>query len=382
MKVLITGWYGTETIGDRAILASLLKDLFEAFGEGLDVLITSIYPFFTMNTLSEDKELYRDIMRIPERVVDSISLVDARKPAEVRRSVLESNLVIMGGGPFDQIAQMSLIEYAFSLAKKKSKSTLVYGCGINVLKSKRYVKSLSRILHFADSIILRDGKSAELAIKYSSDSSIREKISVAIDPAVFTAVRFIESGRYSNCVEDEKYIALNLRDYPEIYDTERSGVDVNNNAVQTLNLLNIDTNVRFVPMHYFDTGGDDRIIGCRAKGGLNFELKVPAKPLNLMQTMEQFSHAAACIGMRFHSVVLQTIVNGNNYILNYTDSNYGKIPAFVEEIGGQEFYKTRIVNLQSGEHGEMMLSEKAFSYNDENIQQKHAIFQRALAKML
>ncbi len=45
VKIAIIGWYGTETIGDRAILAGILSILNKAYG-AYDVKLGSIYPFF------------------------------------------------------------------------------------------------------------------------------------------------------------------------------------------------------------------------------------------------------------------------------------------------------------------------------------------------
>ena len=55
--IMIIGWYGTETIGDRAILASLFKNLFE-LNKNIKLIIGSIYPFHTQLTLIEDNNFY------------------------------------------------------------------------------------------------------------------------------------------------------------------------------------------------------------------------------------------------------------------------------------------------------------------------------------
>jgi hypothetical protein len=50
--------------------------------------------------------------------------------------------------------------------------------------------------------------------------------------------------------------------------------------------------------------------------------------------------------MRFHSVLLQTIVNGSNYILDYTEIKKGKIVGFVNDIDNDGFYNNRCIHLQ------------------------------------
>lgn len=373
MRILITGWYGTETIGDRAILANLLRDLFLACPEPR-VSISSIYPFFTARTLHEDRSFYTDVMAIPVALVDDIEIVDARKLSQFRREVLSSDLIVIGGGPFDQIAQMGMLEYAFKLAKARSIKTLVYGCGVNPLKNKKFITCFENIIKNADSVILRDQKSLELAERYVRDQGITDQVNVAIDPAVFAALRFAKYKQDYFGDEDAGYIALNLRDYPQIYDTEREGASVNDVALDVLKSMSPDRKIVFVPMHYFATGGDDRAIGCWAKSEQKSKMSVVTDPLNLLQTMDVFARADACIGMRFHSVVFQTVLNGNNYILNYTDSGYGKIPGFIEMIDGIDFYRSRIINLQSGERNELHFSEDSFVINEKLIDQYQNVY--------
>ena len=51
--------------------------------------------------------------------------------------------------------------------------------------------------------------------------------------------------------------------------------------------------------------------------------------------------------MRYHSVILQTLGNGRNYILDYTEPNKGKIQGFIKDIDKIDFYKERYINLQN-----------------------------------
>lgn len=50
--VCILGWYGTETLGDRAILDGILSALYLAYGE-CNILLGSLYPFFTERTITK-----------------------------------------------------------------------------------------------------------------------------------------------------------------------------------------------------------------------------------------------------------------------------------------------------------------------------------------
>ena len=56
MRILILGWYGTETIGDRAIFAGLMQLLSQSLGD-INVTVGSLNPFFTERTLIEDLKI-------------------------------------------------------------------------------------------------------------------------------------------------------------------------------------------------------------------------------------------------------------------------------------------------------------------------------------
>ena len=105
--------------------------------------------------------------------------------------------------------------------------------------------------------------------------------------------------------------------------------------------------VKLVPMHTFCVGGDDRYYLAKIALGMNDNrCTVIHKPQNLWELYACYENARACVGMRYHSVVMQTILNGNNFILDYTDPASGKIAGFVKDLKGSEFYSERMIQLQ------------------------------------
>ena len=61
--------------------------------------------------------------------------------------------------------------------------------------------------------------------------------------------------------------------------------------------------------------------------------------------MEKYYDAYFCVGMRFHSVVLQTVLNGKNYILDYTEPQKGKIYGMLDELNIVDVYASRYTSL-------------------------------------
>ena len=52
-KAFIVGWYGTETVGDKAILAGIILDLKKKHGNGIQIIVGSLFPYITNHTLLE-----------------------------------------------------------------------------------------------------------------------------------------------------------------------------------------------------------------------------------------------------------------------------------------------------------------------------------------
>ena len=64
--------------------------------------------------------------------------------------------------------------------------------------------------------------------------------------------------------------------------------------------------------------------------------------------------------MRYHSVLFQTVLNGNNFILDYTNKKSGKIRSFLDEYGLNGFYKSRYINLLEDD-----ITNLQFDFNEE-----------------
>ena len=106
--------------------------------------------------------------------------------------------------------------------------------------------------------------------------------------------------------------------------------------------------VKLVPMHTFYVGNDDRYYLTEIASSLNrSNVKVLQKPFNLYSLYSIYENAEACIGMRYHSIVMQTLLNGNNYILDYTNKDTGKISGFMNMLDSPEFYNNRYANLEN-----------------------------------
>lgn len=343
MKLCILGWYGTETLGDRAILAGILH-LWES-NKLTEIYLGSLYSFFSERTIYEDQNIYEMF-----NIKANITIFNSRRKTELESYINKSDVILIGGGPLMDIDPLFMLKHAFSYAKKKHKKTMVFGCGIGPLYSNQYQKCVVDIMRNSDQIILRDLVSKELLLDIAQSHGINTlDIKIACDPAVICASAY-KQNHFSKKRND--FIVLNFREFPSEYSKNKDLTEqVNKNLINFLSSVSqtfAEKEILLIPMHYFFIGNDDRsFLSKTILENSMPNVKLQNEPLNLSQTFDVFSEAEMAFGMRFHSVVLQTILNGNNYILDYTEINKGKIYGFISEIDKIDFYKNRYFNLQS-----------------------------------
>lgn len=361
-KIVIIGWYGTETIGDRAIFAGLLSLFAKTFNQ-FEVHIGSLFPILTQRTLLEDNAFY---MSISQNKLIDISAFDSGNLYELNAKINCSDLIAIGGGPLcDNISAMYMLEYAFAKGYNKNKITAILGCGVGPFKSKEYSKVFRNIIKYSSLSIFRDENIKEMNVNFP--------YTLSCDPAVFAADYFKRN--YSQSLAKEKVVAINFREIINGVD----GLMAPYWKKEFLNFLkqildNGDNDILLVPMHTFYVGGDDRNTMNELSLSLkNARLKVQNVPLSLFDTMKMFAMAEWCIGMRFHSVLLQTILNGNNYILDYTDPCKGKTINLLNQLGVIGAAKGRYVSLHVDKHIN-------FEFNDRIIEINHLLIENSEMK--
>jgi polysaccharide pyruvyl transferase WcaK-like protein len=382
MKITIIGWYGTETIGDRAILAGLIS-FFNKSYENFEIKLGSLYPFFSERTINEDYSFYKEIIQKDFK----IDIFDSKDSKELLKALQESDLVAMGGGPLMDLNELFMVEYAFKKAKKMGLKTALLGCGVGPLFYKKYRKSVLNITLNSDIIILRDTKSKdnlkEIYIEFNKFFNSKF-VDTSFDPAVECALEF---NKLHTKIEQD-YITINLRDFPMEYCKRRINKNINEELkffIREISEKFSEREIRLIPMHYFHIGGDDRIFLNRIALELKKEnIKVQNPNLTLKETMEIYSNAYFNIGMRFHAVVLQTIVSGKNYILDYTEPKKGKIFGFLSDIDQENFYNERYISLQEDVITVDIIKDvnKRFTINENSILSRIDVYRRKLKEAL
>lgn len=377
MEITVIGWYGTETIGDRAILAGIFRVMSEVF-PSFSVRVGSLYPFYTERTLHEDMDFFQAVSL---NKVSSLTIFDSQSPSQLRNNIRGTDLLIVGGGPLMDLSEMNMLEYAFLFAKKKHVRTMLFGCGWGPLKEKYIIEKAIRLVDLSDCVVFRDDVSLSQCVNYCQDFS--HKVQASIDPAFFAC-------HYFNCnvkeEREEKHISINFRDVSLEGDHYAKNGVSEEMLCDIVRIIATHTGlpVNLVPMHTFFVGGDDRVILNRIEEKVALEnVKALQSPLSLYDTMLQYYHAKLCVGMRFHAVVLQTMLNGNNYVVDYTNPSTGKIVGMMRQMKIMDFYKRRYFSLHTS--NEMFLVDMEgndrFEYNQNEIEDYYNIYVDCLKKM-
>ena len=325
--ILLCGWYGTETLGDRAILAGICRLVRE---ERPDILIdvASFEPFVTEQT---------------RRWLPELSLRGVRRFDEAIRAVQagEYAAVAIAGGPLmTPVPEILALFRLLTTARKKGIPFGVLGCGIGPIGCEgARRRAIASLLRAADICVLRDQPAAEQAAKWGRR---KERTVVACDPAFLWEALRVGRG---NDVGGPPSVALALREWPlheyaagiSMREARRWNDRLESElVVMVRRLLAAPVGVRVVPicMHTLAVGGDDRSYYRRVFAEIPEVVEAIAwRRRAPHDDLRQLRSAGAICGMRFHSVVFALALRKPFLAIDYTRG--GKIAALMDATGNR-----------------------------------------------
>jgi polysaccharide pyruvyl transferase WcaK-like protein/MoaA/NifB/PqqE/SkfB family radical SAM enzyme len=327
--IYITGWYGTETLGDKAILGGILDNL-SRISDGANFIISSIVPYYSEETMEmlKNNEVFHSNK-------DSYQVIGKNLIQNIK-AIKKSDIVVMGGGPLMEIENVNNIYITFIIAKLLRKKTIIYNCGLGPLKSKRLKSIVKKTLEISDLVILRDQLSAD------NYPELVENIDyeVCIDPAV----NFLLNNKKKQNKTNKSYILMSIRDWPLNYCKKENDYDFikekfENSMADLIDYLteNYDVEIILFPMHTYFIGHDDRDFfqGFIEKLNSKKAVNIYEKDYNISEAIELFENAKILVGMRFHSVVFGNTLSIPTLSIDY-DSNIGKVTGFNRLINNNE----------------------------------------------
>lgn len=179
-KILISGYYGFNNIGDESILKAVVSSLRERLGDipgGIEITVLSSDPAGT-------SEKY------------GVRSANRKSIGTLIREVSRCQLLISGGGSLlqDVTSKKSILYYLFImwLARFMGKDYFVYSQGIGPINSAYNRKLTYKILRGASGIVVRDESSREFLTELGLAP---EKVVVTADPVLSLKPAELEPGR-------------------------------------------------------------------------------------------------------------------------------------------------------------------------------------------
>lgn len=325
-KLLICGWYGTETLGDKAILAGVIDAVSASLGP-VEVTVASLHPYVSQMTRAQ----------MPELSGSSIATID-----EAIAIAGSQDLVAFGGGPIMAIHELADMEAILAAARRGGARTLIAGCGVGPIGTRAFQQQIARVLALGDARVYRDAKSMRVAASLGIDT---QSDKVAEDPA-FTWLSSVAPEHPVRQSGDDQVLLLGLRDFPWHDYAEHLSADegraiarrFEHNVLVALDQLvaaRPGLRIRPLPMCTNHFGDDDRFFYMRL-----FERASPEVLSRLDRSLldrelpptvyvEAFRAADAALTMRFHSLVFALGLGTPAVAIDYTLSG-GKVTSLAE----------------------------------------------------
>lgn len=333
--VLIVGWYGTETAGDKAILWDIIRRLNDRVDKPKRIIVSSLHPFITQYT-------------IHEMGLTNVEYVETYTPQF--ENVCEAcDEVIVGGGPLMSLDALDHMLYAIIACRKNGGIVAIGGCGIGPLEGEPYTETVRQMLRLANKVELRDHTSV---VRAKSEFNINAfEVSDPATGYVLANRDIAKSGTVQcNDLNVDYDVACFLRELTFEYsnglscnqEVSRKDLVEQSEFELVRDLATRGYRVRFFAMHTFEVGGDDRVLARRICNQIQKECdpevasrvsyaKLPMSPLELLAAMTK---AKTCLTMRFHSVLFAEKMGLRYIAIDYTSG--GKIKNFLEKVDRED----------------------------------------------
>ncbi|MFV9504779.1 MAG: polysaccharide pyruvyl transferase family protein [Oscillochloridaceae bacterium umkhey_bin13] len=323
LRVLLCGWYGTETTGDKAILGGVIASLRAVLGPA-EFSVASLEPYISEVTRQQMPDLAD---------VATLDLATAHAQAATM------DLVVFAGGPLMAIQALADMHALFDQAARHGVVTLVMGCGVGPLGTPALNQQIRAILDLASVRIYRDHRSAQLAAQLGVRPG---HDAVAEDPAL----TWLQQLDLPAPVRHPCQLLLGLRDWPyhEYAPGVRQAAALKMRFEQEVRqalreLITRDPELRLLPLPMCTNhlGGDDRWFYRRWLHDAP-DLWARVDPVLLgadqppMQIAQVYRGATAALTMRFHATIFALSAQTPLVALDYT-LGQGKVAALAQRHG-------------------------------------------------
>ena len=268
-KIVISGYYGFNNLGDEAVLAGIIS-LLKKRNKELKITVLSADP-------QQTKELYQ------------VNAVSRTSLIQILAALAEADLFISGGGSLLQDVTGSFsVPYYLGLAwlaKMQGTKTVYYAQGAGPLNKKWSRKLTALTLNRFELLGVRDQGSKNLL----KEIGVKKDIKLTVDP-VFALYNPLNNNRQQ--IKGKVEVGVSVRPWSVDYIPELAAA---------LNQFARDKNIKFIlfPMHQ---GADDQI-SQELKAELEAEAEICSLPAVPAKALKKFSELDLFVGVRLHSLI-------------------------------------------------------------------------------
>ncbi len=325
-KVLIMGWYGTETTGDKAILGEVVSFLKERSPQ-CKIVVTTLSEKVSRQTANEIG-LLKDCQIVNLRNASTPKLIE------------KCDAVIFGGGPIMQSNALVDIWKIFREANRQKKARIIFGCGLGPFHTKEMENIARQILQMSTSGFFRDEESLEYAKNLTPDN----EFDFACDPALGYLKRIGRNATNSEIDSTETNIVTLLRANTREFLNHSTLDEYNEHLAKSLGVFlstivkSKEIGVKMLAMNCHYLGGDDRLFNRLVEkySEQSGKIYVKRKYMTLDYILNSLNMSSSALAMRYHGHLFCLALSVPFISINYTGRK-GKIDSLIRRIGYDEW---------------------------------------------
>ncbi|HSI65816.1 MAG TPA: polysaccharide pyruvyl transferase CsaB [Planococcus sp. (in: firmicutes)] len=299
MRIVLSGYYGFDNVGDEAILFAIIQSLKE------------YHPGVNLTVLSNN----------PEKTASSykVDAVNRWNFNEVRKALKASDCLISGGGSLlqDETGLKSITYYSgvMKIAQVLKKPVFIYAQGMGPVKSRINRKIMKHVLQRSEMITVRDKQSKS----FLESIGVTKPIQLVPDPVMAIDASDFISGMNKPADSDKRVISVSVRKWTE----DQSYLNKVASALD--GLVANGHEILMVPMH----GKHDHETSQNVVGMMKHGAEIFPYDSSIEEKMAAVKESDVLLGMRLHALIFASVGNTPFVALSYDP----KIDSFAEIVG-------------------------------------------------
>lgn len=311
-KIVISGYYGFNNIGDESILTAVVNSLREKLDD-IEITVLSASPESTAAKYG-------------------VKSVNRRSFTSVMRAVRKCDLLISGGGSLlqDVTSRKSIHYYLFIMAACRffRKKFFIYSQGIGPIVSKFNSRVTAKVLNRASGIVVRDTSSKELLVKIGVPE---KKVVVTADPVLRIKKADLAIG--NKILEDEGFENPDSRTVCGMAIKERRSDEsfINEMCISAEKLIS-ERNCRLIliPFHFSeDMTVIERMEKYLAEKNLSEYVCTLKNKYLTEEMLSVIGNTEILVGVRLHSLIHAAIMDVPMIGISYDP----KVNSFLHSVG-------------------------------------------------